>query len=364
MGELYNKRDTVDILEDRIPRELLTLLLKDHTTGNNILWATDIGHNEKDSIMLADIIGKNGLVLRPRVRKSEEEKKIRTKKRAEVFTPSYICNEQLNAADFLWFFGKTSPVSGSPFNKVSGREWKSTTLNSIKKVFEKTGKNWMQYVLEDKIEMCCGEGPYLTSRYDVVTEREIPVSERIGILDRKLRVVNAFVGAGTNCSKAEWLNWVLKAYQHTYGFEWQGDNLLLTREAMLFTFIDNLKDYNLATAIVKQEKQKPFEAKDFVLGLDLDFLNIDDFEYLKAVCEILSWNIWQMDGLSGCTPYVIPTIDFKKLIININKNNGEGLFQEQSYKIPSEFCRIMDWNENRVTTYAEVFAEAIKSKTV
>ena len=90
---MSENRDRVDILEDHIPREFLETLLIDRTTGKNILWATDIGgHNEHDSIQIEDIVGENGLVLRPRVRKSDEEKRIRTKKRAEVFTPSWVCN--------------------------------------------------------------------------------------------------------------------------------------------------------------------------------------------------------------------------------------------------------------------------------
>lgn len=357
-------RDNVDILEDRIPRELLTILLKDHTTGNNILWATDIGHDEKSPIQISDIIGENGLVLRPRVRKSEEEKKLRTKKRAEVFTPSWVCNEQLNAADTLWFFGKTAPVSGSPFNKVSGKEWKPLSLASLRNTFKKTKRDWKQYVLEDRIEMCCGEGPYLTSRYDVVTEREIPVAERIGILDRKLRVVNAFVGTGTGVDKKEWLEWVIKAYQHTYGFEWQGDNLLLAREAMLFTFIDNLKEYNIAESLAKHEDKSKYGSVTDILELELDCLNIDDFEHIKTVCEIISWNLWQMDGLTGCPPYIVPSMELKKVIANINKERGSVLFNsdECEFEVPKDFCRIMDWDENKETTYAEVYATAVKVK--
>ena len=146
--------NSVDILEDRIPRELLEILLVDHTTGKNIIWATDIGgHKEHESILVKDIVGENGMVLRPRVKKSEEEKKLRTKKRAEVFTPSWVCNEQLNAADNLWFFGEASPNSGSPFNSPAGKRWKITDDSLLRKVFEDTGKSWQQYVLEDKIEM-------------------------------------------------------------------------------------------------------------------------------------------------------------------------------------------------------------------
>lgn len=351
-------QDNVDILEDQIPQDLLVVLLQDHTTGKNILWGTDIEHNEKSEIKIEEIIGENGLALRPRVRKSEEEKRLRTKKRAEVFTPSWICNEQLNAADMLWFYGKACPVSGSPFNKVDGKTWKASSLLSLKRAFEKTGRDWKQYILEDKIEMCCGEGPYLTSRYDVVSEREIPVSERIGILDRKLRVINAFVGAGD--SKCEWIKWAKAAYQHTYGFEWQGDNLLLTREALLYTFVDNLIEYNLG----KSKKIKRMDSSNRSFG-DIDFnaFRPDDMSVIHEIADIISWNCWQMDGLTGCTPYVSPSMEFKKLIANINKNSDNVLF-EATDNIPKEFCRIKDWNENIITTYAEVYAEAVKAKTV
>ena len=355
-------RDYVDILEDRIPRELLTILLKDHTTEKNILWGTDIGHNEKSEILIDDIIGENGLALRPRVKKSEEEKRLRTKKRAEVFTPSWVCNEQLNAADMLWFYGKAQPVSGSPFNKVHGKNWKPTTLAALRKTFEKTGKDWKQYVLEDRIEMCCGEGPYLTSRYDVVSEMEIPVSERIGILDRKLRVVNAFMGYGSCQSKSDWVYWVKKAYQHTYGFEWQGDNLLLTREALLYTFVENLTEYNLLNA--KLGKAKAISNKEALWDIDFESLQQVDLEAINDIADIISWNCWQMDGLTGCTPYVSPTIDFKKLLTNLSKSYDNGIFGAEAIDIPREFCRIMDWNDNKITTYAEVYAEAIKDKAL
>lgn len=359
MGKEQIKKDHVDILEDQIPQELLTILLQDHTTGNNILWGTDIEHDEKAEIRIDDIIGENGLTLRPRVRKSEEEKRLRTKKRAEVFTPSWVCNEQLNAADMLWFHGEAYPVSGSPFNKVDGKNWKSSSLSALKKSFEKTKTDWKQYVLEDRIEMCCGEGPYLTSRYDVVTEREIPVSERIGILDRKLRVVNAFVGLKSGASKPEWMSWIKAAYQHTYGFEWQGDNLLLTREAMLYTFLDNLNEYN---QMVVEGKKDP--SKDSIWDVDFNVFNEADLNSINEIANIISWNCWQMDGLTGCTPYVSPSVDFKKLVNKISKSSDNNLFNFESFVVPKEFCRIMDWEENKVTTYADVYAEAIKSKSI
>ena len=76
-----------------------------------------------------------------------------------------------------------------------------------------------------RLEITCGEAPYLVSRYDTVTGRTIPISERVGLLDRKLRVVHENTG-----TEAEWKKWARRAVESVYGYEFQGDNLLLARE--------------------------------------------------------------------------------------------------------------------------------------
>ena len=52
------------------------------------------------------------------------------------------------------------------------------------------GKQWKNYIDARRMEISCGEAPYLVSRYDTVTGTSIKLNERIGLLDRKLRVVN------------------------------------------------------------------------------------------------------------------------------------------------------------------------------
>ena len=102
----------IDIKED----ELLTMgggvldtLLIDRTTGENIIWATD------DYAVLGDsytffkhitpdlITGEKQNIIQPRVAKSEEERKKRARKMAEVFTPSWVCNDMNNSVDAKWF---------------------------------------------------------------------------------------------------------------------------------------------------------------------------------------------------------------------------------------------------------------------
>ena len=64
----------IDIKEFNIPRKILEILLKDRTTGQNILWGTDqYGFDPKSSIEIDQII--SGDVIKPRVLKSLEDQK-------------------------------------------------------------------------------------------------------------------------------------------------------------------------------------------------------------------------------------------------------------------------------------------------
>lgn len=102
----------VDISENELLRQsegLLQRLLFDHTTQRNIFWATDdyttLGDAYKyDAPITTDsITGEHDTVIQPRVLKSKEEQANRTKDKAEVFTPSWVCNAQNNLIDEAWF---------------------------------------------------------------------------------------------------------------------------------------------------------------------------------------------------------------------------------------------------------------------
>lgn len=75
----------------------------------------------------------------------------------------------------------------------------------------------------------------MCSRYDTVTGEALSVAERIGFLDRKLRVVSE-----RTKSRREWVRWALTALKASYGFEYQGDNLLLARINVFKTFCEHL----------------------------------------------------------------------------------------------------------------------------
>ena len=96
------------ILEWHVPEEVLAVLLKDRSTGRNLIWAMDDytargkGFGANDEMLVAQIVDGDHPVIRPRVDKNAEEQRQRSVKRAEVFTPSWICNKQNNLVDAAW----------------------------------------------------------------------------------------------------------------------------------------------------------------------------------------------------------------------------------------------------------------------
>lgn len=287
--------ENIDINETEVLKqypEVLEMLLKDHTTQQNIYWATDSyadrgeGYQFKDAIIADSITGDNGMIIRPRSVKSKDEQTKRSKDMAEVFTPSWVCNAQNNLIDDAWF-GKQGV-----FNAESPEHtWKATTG----KIEFPEGKTWKDYVRDTRLEITCGEAPYLVSRYDTVSGMPIELAERIGLLDRKLRVVSE-----NTETTGEFLDWCQEAYKNTYGYEWQGDNLLLAREALLFTFLDYYR--------------AKFEEEPLLKSI-------------QYIAYIISWNVWQMDGLKFCPP-------------------GEEPCEGDLFN-PSNLCLIRDWRKPR-----------------
>ena len=88
---------------------LLEVLLRDRTTQRNLIWATadyiefGPGYLPEDEIQTSQISGENSGFIQPRVSKAYHEQYNRTRNKAEVFTPSWICNAQNNLMDSAWF---------------------------------------------------------------------------------------------------------------------------------------------------------------------------------------------------------------------------------------------------------------------
>lgn len=258
-----------DILS--ISPELLSILLKDHTTQGNIFWATDnyadkgVGYQFSDQITVKSITGENCNVIVPRSLKTRQQQQQRSRDMAEVFTPSWICNKQNNLIDNAWF-GRENVFNTEIDNPDGSHTWKPAEG----KIDFPDGKTWKDYVIENRLEITCGEAPYLASRYDAVSGVDIPVNMRIGLLDRKLRIV----GVNTHTS-GEWIAAAKAALRSIYGYEWQGDNLILARENILFTMLEHYR--------AKFNRELPKQS-------------------LPGIAYIISWNIWQMDGLKGVIP--------------------------------------------------------------
>ena len=91
----------LDVVEDSILKydsSILRLLLKDKTSKRNIVWATrdyehiGPGYEETSEIFPELITGVHTLLIQPRSAKAKKEQAARTRNKAEVFTPSWVCN--------------------------------------------------------------------------------------------------------------------------------------------------------------------------------------------------------------------------------------------------------------------------------
>ncbi len=100
---------------------------------------------------------------------------------------------------------------------------KKSILSSRRKICTKA---WQDYVRLNRLEITCGEAPYLSSRYDTVSGEIIPVKDRIGFLDRKLRIVSENVD-----SEKKWYSWAKKAVQSKYGFDGTSFASVLARKS-------------------------------------------------------------------------------------------------------------------------------------
>lgn len=246
----------------------------DKTTGKNIIWATDSYSDrgkgyQRDQQMLFEQVIKSGF-LQPRILKSLDVQKERTKKNAEVYTPAWICNLMNNQIDQDWFDDKKG------FNQQEDKNW---IVNADHISFlNQDKKTWKEYVNRKVLEITCGEAPFLVSRYDSSTGNPIDIQDRVGLFDRKLRVVTE----NTN-NFEDWYKWALKALKSTYGYEFQGDSLLIGRVNVYLTLLENAKEIWNQELTVKQQEQ---------------------------IADIICWNLFQMDGLTDCIPVGAPADQF------------------------------------------------------
>ena len=151
----------------------------------------------------------------------------------------------------------------------------------------------------------------------------VPLNERVGFVDRKLKRINAEVE-----DKAEWQRLVEEAYKSSYGFEWSGDSLLLARENLLYTY----RDYYLSKWL-----EEP------LYGL------------FEDIAEIISYNIFQMDGLK----YIIPLSEKLQKVESFQMSlfdfDDEEPAKEWIIK-PGKRVKLMNWETNKM----EYFDKGVK----
>ena len=236
---------TVDISEEGIANDsgtLLTILLKDRITNKNIVWASP-SYEGMGKPFCADqpikknlIIGPYDSIIQPRVEKNKRNQELRTRKRGEVFTPPWLVDKQVSIV--------LDEIGVISFESFIALRW---------------------------LELACGEGPYIVTRYDSITGDIIPVDKRVGFLDRKLQRI-----AEQSNTEKEFIKWSKIAYESSYGYELQGDSLLLARENLLLSFCEHY---------------------------DYTFGKLPTMKVIKQIATIISYNIFQMNGLTKQTPY-------------------------------------------------------------
>ena len=295
---------------------VLDTLLKDRSTGKNIIWATD-PPEELQTVMYEPVTDRSQIttqqlglthyeVVLPRMMKQTDTQQQRTRKKGEVFSPAWVCNKMNNALDADWFRGLGAEESAGQFTVELPQGWQTVETPVQFPVCKGRTPAWVQYVQSRRLEVTCGEAPFLASRYDAATGEMIPVARRIGILDRKLRVVSE-----NAATEDEWHKYATHAVQSTYGYEYQGDNLLLARVNLLLTYAEHLQ---------ARWQRKPTK------------------EELQPIANIISWNLWQMDGLHLSVPGGKPQPETEQLDLF-------SMFGAAEPQPPAVSCKVKNWRK-------------------
>ena len=121
-------------------------------------------------------------------------------------------------------------------------------------------------------------------------------------------------------NESDWLKWTYRAFQSVYGYEFQGDNLLIARINLLITFVDYMQD---------SWKRVPTESE------------------LQKVANIIAWNIWQMDGITGKVPFGKPKEERTLNMFDFTVGNNDNEPEEMD-------CKIFDWTRRRSYTYRSI----------
>jgi len=319
--------------------EILSILLKDYTTGKNILWGTDnytglgAGFCADDSIDKKDVGGYNSNFIHPVIAKegeartediisfvkniislvpdNEEEEPIKEIIDGNlVYTSDTIVDENEENAE--------KPEKINFFYQSSSIEKAEKFLPYETAYFAVKPDNPINYNLISKqfFVKNCGEGQYFVTRYDNTTGKTISISERGGIVDKKLSSL------GNDLAEDEWQNWAKDAYRSVYGYEFCGTKLLIARANLLLTYEEYYED---------------------VFGLPITEKD------LKEVANIIIRNIIQADGKKGVIPYSCGENKAVQLSFFDMDNQGicEGCLSGNNLLHRGIFASYYDWDKDK-----------------
>jgi hypothetical protein len=132
----------------------------------------------------------------------------------------------------------------------------------------------------------------------------------------------------------------LEAFKSSYGYEWQGDNVLIARENLLYTMIDYFKaKFNKAPSLTIQQE----------------------------FAEVISWNIFQMDGLKYVIPMSCKHINlvipgkltlFGETPDKFEKHECEGCKFNIPAKHNGRYVKILDWEEGKVVRFVDLLGKS------
>lgn len=329
---MSNNPPAIDVSETSLRQRgrILDILLIDRSLTtkrkiHNIRWATDSyvdqyhgdrrhrnTYSPTAEIRRELITGEHNLLIQPRAAKSSEEQVKRTKDRAEVFTPLNVVKVMNNDVE--------------------------------QNLHLPPDHTWQDYLSARWLEITCGEGPFITSRYDPTSsDKEIihpyNIKRRVGFLDRKMQKVNE------NCDNIDdWLHWTEVALKACYGYEFQGDSLLIARENVLMTINDFYK--------IKFENNPNLASQAEADG-GLATAQLEHF------AEIISWNIFQMNGLNCTIPLTGEPKTDKPDITSISKNQitlfNMSTVTKKSKRMTTQkspkYAKIMDWQTGKAVRF-------------
>ncbi len=122
----------------------------------------------------------------------------------------------------------------------------------------------------------------------------------------------------------EWLKWTIRAFEATYGYEYQADNVLIARINLLLTFTDYYGEC---------WKRQP------------------DDRLLRKMANKIAWNIWQMDGLKDTVPLGKPYEEFQQMTLFDLFRGASDSGKEEPTAVP---CRIFDWRNKTSLKFMDI----------